>query len=95
MGKGADEKSLSKHGSIKHLTHVSNLAPVISKPLAVLALSSIIASKSRSDTTPVRGVETLALAIALGIAYLSACMNDELLITRNHEYNYVTFYDCV
>ena len=69
MGEGADEKNLSKHGSVKHLTRVSNLAPVISKPLAVLALSSVVASKSRSDTTPVRGVETLALAIALGVAH--------------------------
>ena len=46
---------------------------MISKSLAVLALSSVVASKSRKDTTPVRGVETLALAIApkiaLGVAY--------------------------
>ena len=69
MGEGADEKNLFKHGSVKYLTRVSNLAPMISKPLAVLALSSVVASKSRSDTTPVRGVETLALAVALGVAH--------------------------
>ena len=57
-GMGADEKSCPNTGasSTRQLVAItasmlrgSNLAPVISKPPAVLSLSSVVASTSRSD----------------------------------------------
>ena len=105
MGEGADEKSCPNtlHGSVKHPTacgnccvdaptHGSNLAPVISKPLAVLALSSVVASKSRSDTS-LRS-RNASIRHCTGCR-ASACTNNELLINCSREYNYVTFYDSI
>ena len=84
-GMGADEKSWPNTGasSTRQLVAItasmlrgSNLAPVISKPLAVLSLSSVIASTSRSDASRsqhARGRHWTGRRV-------SACTNDELLI---------------
>ena len=83
---GSGRKNLSNTGasSTRQLVAItmsmlrgSDLAPVISKPLAVLSLSSIVACTSRSDAS--RRSRNASGRHWTG-RRVSACTNDELLI---------------